>query len=314
MKYTIKQLIQMKNTLFTTIISLFLFSFFLNANAQQCDEQNICFGNNLNPKEQIKDSRLLAKKLANPKAANWRAKGDQHRSYYFEEAKENMPYRICVPDSWDGKKKLPLVLFLHGGWNDENSYLDQNDKQLVKLANKHGYLLVSPLGGHAAYGNELMLPAIYGQDDEIAKILSKVTAERKAAQIISEKDIINVLEIVMAEYPIDKKNVFLTGHSMGAGGTWYLGAKYPKYWNALAPLSGPFVTKEGYPWDNLRNIPIFYTEGIKAEYSIKGSRELSEWMKANNFNFRYKEVDGDHGGMVPLVLPDVFDFLDSCRK
>lgn len=286
----------------------------MSASAQHCDVQNIYFGNDLNPKKQIKESRLLAKKLINTKAINWQSKGDQHHSYYFEDAKENMPYRICVPDSWDGKKKLPLVLFLHGGWNDENSYLDQNDKQLIKLANEHGYLLVSPLGGHAAYGNELMLPGLFGRDDENAKILSKVTPERKAAQKISERDVINVLEIVMAEYPIDKKNVFLMGHSMGSGGTWYLGAKYSSYWNALAPLSGPFVTKDGYPWDKIRKKPIFYTEGIKAGGSIQGSRDLRDWMQANNFNFRYKEVDGDHGGMIPLVLPEVFDFLDSCRK
>jgi hypothetical protein len=27
----------------------------------------------------------------------------------------------------------------------------------------------------------------------------------------------------------------------------------------------------------------------------------------------YLQVDADHGGMVPLVLPAVFDFFDRCR-
>ncbi len=296
------------------LFSMLSLLFSEGAYARKVKESNIVFGNTIDPKEQIKESRRLAKRLISEKGDKWRAKGDQHRSYYFDEAKRTLPYRICVPDSWDGKSKLPLVLFLHGGWNDENSYLDQNDKQLVKLANEHGYLLVSPLGGDASYGNELMLPGVFGKDEVIRKIITNITPERRKAQIISEKDIINVLEIVMTEYPVDKKNLFLMGHSMGSGGTWYLGAKYSGYWNALAPLSGPFVTKEGYPWENLRKKPIFYTEGTKAGASLSGSRELSRWLKENNFNFRYKEVDGDHGSMVPMVLPDIFDFLDSCRR
>jgi hypothetical protein len=36
-------------------------------------------------------------------------------------------------------------------------------------------------------------------------------------------------------------------------------------------------------------------------------------MKKNGFNIEYKEVAADHPGMVPLVLPDVFNFFDSCR-
>jgi hypothetical protein len=37
-------------------------------------------------------------------------------------------------------------------------------------------------------------------------------------------------------------------------------------------------------------------------------------MKGHGFNLEYKEVEADHPGMVPLVLPDVFDFFDRCRK
>jgi poly(3-hydroxybutyrate) depolymerase len=50
-----------------------------------------------------------------------------------------------VPTTWDGKSKLPLVMLLHGGWNNESSYLDANDKQMVKLAEQHGMVpLVLP--------------------------------------------------------------------------------------------------------------------------------------------------------------------------
>ncbi|NLT03768.1 MAG: hypothetical protein GXY09_07900 [Bacteroidales bacterium] len=276
-------------------------------------KRDIAFGTVVNPKEQVKASRKLAKELAKPGSATWRGRGDQKRYYHFPDANTDVPYRVCVPSSWDGKSKLPLVMFLHGGWNDESSYLDQNDKQLVKLADQYGFLLVSPLGYKGAYGNSLRLPAVYGRPDEAAKVLSERTAQRDSTNILSEKDVINVLELVLNEYPVDREQLFLTGHSMGSGGTWYLGAKYSQYWKALAPMSGPFLQASMYPWERIRKMPIFISEGTKAPASLEGSRQLAAWMKSNGFNVEYKEVDADHGGMVPLILPDVFDFFTKFR-
>ena len=276
-------------------------------------QEKISFGIDLNPKVQVEESRKLAKELTKKDAKTWRQKGDQHRSYFFKEANEEMPYRICVPNSWDGKSELPMMVFLHGGWNDENSYLDQNDKQLVKLADEHGILLVSPLGCHGAYGNNLLLPAVFGEKEVSAKIIKNGhnDAHSIQQQILSEKDVINVIELVLAEYPIDRNAMFLAGHSMGAGGTWYLGAKYHEYWTALAPLSGPFVLEEGYPWENLRNIPVFITEGTKAVG--KASRLIYQYMAGKELPVMFMEVNEGHGEMIPVVLPHVFMFLDDMK-
>lgn len=274
-------------------------------------KRDIAFGTVLNPKAQVKASRKLAKELAKPDSENWRGRGDQKRFYRFPDTNTDVPYRVCVPSSWDGKSKLPMVLFLHGGWNDESSYLDQNDKQLVKLADQYGFLLVSPLGYKGAYGNSLLLPAVFGQPEAAKKILSERTAQRDSANILSEKDVINVIELVLNEYPVDRKNMYLTGHSMGSGGTWYLGAKYSNYWKALAPMSGPFVQESTYPWERIRKMPIFISEGTKAPASLEGSQQMADWMKKKGFNIKYKEVDADHPGMVPLILPDVFEFFKN---
>lgn len=274
----------------------------------------IDFGTAINAKTQVRESHQLAKKLGKSGSLQWQDRGDQRRTYLFPDSRTEVPYRVCVPSNWDGKSKLPMVVFLHGGWNDESSYLDQNDKQMVKLADKRGYLLVSPLGYHGAYGNRLLLPAVFGQPEEAAKILAKHDLERDRAQELSEKDVINVIELVLNEYPVDRKSVFLTGHSMGSGGTWYLGAKYAEYWTALAPMSGPFVDEKNYPWNRIRRMPIFMSEGTGAPASLTGSREMRDWMRANGFKLEYKEVDADHPGMVPLILPDVFDFFDRVRK
>ena len=109
--------------------------------------------------------------------------------------------------------------------------------------------------------------------------------------------------------------MFLAGHSMGSGGTWYLGAKYADYWKAMAPMSGPFVEQATYPWDRIRKMPIFMTEGTGATPCLEGTRVMMQkWMKDQGFRLEYMEVDADHGRMVPLVLPAIFDFFDRQRK
>ena len=258
-------------------------------------------------------ARQLASALATPGGAQWRAKGDQHRSYHFAEANTDEPYRLYVPTNWDGQAKLPLVMFLHGSGSDENTYVDANNKQMLNLAQQHGYILVAPLGDKGAYGNFLRLSSPFGKPDEAAKLMAQITPDSERTNELSEKDVINVLELILAEYPVDRAAMFLFGHSMGSGGTWYIGGKYAGYWKGLAPMSGPFVQETGYPWDTVRQTFIFVTEGTQAP-SVDGSQLLRDWLAANGFKSEYKEVNADHAGMVPLVLPDVFAFFDRTRS
>ena len=86
----------------------------------------IQFGCAINAQEQIRESQALAKSIASPGDPQWRAKGDLHRKYHFPAANAEMPYRLYVPMSWDGKSRLPLVMILHGAGSDENWYVDAN--------------------------------------------------------------------------------------------------------------------------------------------------------------------------------------------
>jgi predicted esterase len=276
----------------------------------------ILCGTTIDPEEQIRQSQELAKKIAKPESPQWQAKGDQKRSYHFPDANADMPYRIVVPTTWDGKSKLPMAVMLHGAGGNESTYLDQSNKLLPRLAQEHGYLLVSPMGYSTmgAYGTCLRLPTVFGKSETGAQQRAAVDAAKEKTLELSEKDVINVIEIVANEYPIDRGAMFLLGHSMGSGGTWYLGGKYNMYWAAFAPMSGPFVEEANYPWDRIRDKPIFITEGTGATPSLEGSRKMQAWMKEQKFKVEYKEVEADHGGMVALVLPAVFDFFDQVRK
>jgi poly(3-hydroxybutyrate) depolymerase len=165
-----------------------------------------------------------------------RATGDQHRQYLFAPTGQQMPYRVFVPPSWDGKASLPIVLMLHGAGANENTYMDQAGGLLPKLAAQHGYIVVSPLGFAplGAYGNPLRLPAVFGESAAAATQRAAVTPTRQRELNLSELEVITALEIVTEEYGADRSRTFLAGHSMGSGGAWHLAARYPERWRAVA--------------------------------------------------------------------------------
>ncbi|GAB2801739.1 alpha/beta hydrolase [Rhabdobacter roseus] len=51
-------------------------------------------------------------------------------------------------------------------------------------------------------------------------------------------DALEVLDIAKKQFKPDPARIYLTGHSMGGHGTWYLGATYPDQWAAIAPCAG----------------------------------------------------------------------------
>lgn len=276
------------------------------------EEQRISFGTTLDASAVKAAAQALAAAEVDPNSPQWRATGDQHRTYQFEGTGRQEPYRLYVPTAWDGQTELPLVMFLHGAGSDENSYVDQNGQQMLTLAQQHGFLLVAPLGADGAYGNFLRLSAPFGNPAGAAELMAAVTPESERSNELSEQDVLNVLELVLHEYPIDPARRFLAGHSMGSGGTWYIGGKYAEYWRALAPMSGPFVQETGYPWDAVRALSLLVTEGTQTP-SLEASLLLADWLTQNDFDAQYLEVNADHGQMVSLVLPDVFEFFANAQ-
>jgi poly(3-hydroxybutyrate) depolymerase len=244
-----------------------------------------------------------------------RATGNQHRQYLFAPTGQQMPYRVFVPPTWDGKASLPIILMLHGAGSDENTYMNQSDGLLPKLAAQHGYIVVTPLGFTAmgAYGNPLRLPAVFGETAAAAAQRAAVTPARQRELNLSELEVMTALEVVTEEYGADRSRTFLVGHSMGSGGAWHLAARYPDRWRAVAPMSGPFVDVATYPFDRIKKLPILMTEGTGATPSLEGSRAMAKYMREGGFVFEYLEVDGNHGSMVPMVWPRVFEFFNRYK-
>src|SRR5262249_54265160 len=68
----------------------------------------------------------------------------QKKTYAFKEAGKEREYPLFVQSQYDKDKKWPLVVALHGlGGNPQQMI---RSKGLTDLAEKHGYIVVAPMG------------------------------------------------------------------------------------------------------------------------------------------------------------------------
>jgi poly(3-hydroxybutyrate) depolymerase len=267
----------------------------------------------------VRRSAELLKALESGKDLLWRAKGGHARHYWFEEAHEMMPYRLYVPEKWDGRSKLPMVLVLHGSTRDENFYFDRDDGILAKQAEQHGYLVVCPLGFRpsADWGSAPMAagnPATAGQGGRGRG--GQGNSARMQENEWSEKDALNVLDLVRQEYPIDASWIYLFGHSRGGAGAWYLGQKFPERWAAMAN-SAAGISANGYqtvPYERLKGLPLMIAVGDK-DPALNATRLSVTLAKEHGLDPLYVEVPGaTHETIVAIEEPQVFDFFDKHRR
>jgi poly(3-hydroxybutyrate) depolymerase len=132
---------------------------------------------------------------------------------------------------------------------------------------------------------------------------------------LSEKDVMNVLERVRKEYTIDDKRIYLIGHSMGGGGAWYLGTKYPDLWAGLAPIA-PAAFGAPKDLDKLKNVPVIVVQGEKDTLvKPEGTRRWVDKLKELKLTYEYAEItDADHGSVISKGMPKVFEFFEKQNK
>ncbi|HSG56363.1 MAG TPA: PHB depolymerase family esterase [Paracoccaceae bacterium] len=239
-----------------------------------------------------------------------RAVGDQDRAYRFAETGEIVPFRIHVPAGWDAVQSLPLIMVLHGGGGNENDMLTLDQGKLGRLADRYGYIVVSPLGYRplGAYGTPIRLPSVYGTDTQQGRAVGG--PERAQLLARSERDVLDVLELVASEYGADRSRFYLTGHSMGGGGSWYLAHQYPELWDAVAPSAGPFFI-DNYDFERLRPMSIMIVQGSGDPPSLGANRQLAIDLLARGLEVNYLETPSvDHGQTFGASLPSIFEFFE----
>ena len=227
----------------------------------------------------------------------------EERSYFFEAAGKDMPYCVYASSRIEPGTPAPLVIGLHGAGTGPQIMCNSD---IVDLVEAGGYVLAAPMGYNerGGYG----APRRAGRDprpDEPANISE-----------LSEQDVMNVLQMMLDEYDIDRNRIYLTGHSMGGGGTMYLGPKHAEIWAAIAPIAGgggrPDQTESLQRLKD-EGVGLIVVHGEADDISpVENSRNLAAEARAIGLDSEYVELPGiGHGPVINLAQEHIFEFFAS---
>ena len=211
---------------------------------------------------------------------------DQTENSLKDQKKYN--YLLYLPKEYDVvKKKYPLIIYLHGSsqrGNDINKLKAYGPPQLVQQGRNFDFIIASP-----------QCPAG----------VRNWSAENWFETMFAELN---------SKYEIDPERIYLTGVSMGGGGTFDLAKKYPDKFAALVPLCA---------WDsdvtnlcNIRHIPTWTFHGKQDE--VVPVSETEEKVKKlrnckGNIELTVLENDG-HGIQWLYEKQDTYDIYNWMLK
>jgi hypothetical protein len=177
------------------------------------------------------------------KVRYWSGQGDLQFESTFDHGRNlhrrsvSYRYLTSLPADYeaDASRRWPLVIYLHGG-SDRGTDLRR--------------LYSSGIPDQVYRGREFPFVMVAPQCPEHLRWSTDDWFE-------------NFLKEVTARYRIDADRVYLTGPSLGGSGTWYLAARYPGTFAAIAPMSGftSHLDDIDQHLDDLVGIPIWAFHG-----------------------------------------------------
>jgi hypothetical protein len=148
-------------------------------------------------------------------------RGVQEWAYESPADGTGQPFRINIPTDYNPAKPPVLTVYMHG-------YSGNHIEHATGMVPKTGSMDVSVLG----------------------------RARGGWYRSLSEADVLNVVDYIQAHWNIDADHVHLNGGSMGGGGTFRLGSRYPHRWASGRPSCGYAIN---LPIANLLTYPIYAT-------------------------------------------------------
>ena len=271
----------------------------------------------------------------------------QQRTYRFADTNEELPYAVFVSSKVSRNKKNPLIVALHGLGGNQNTMMRAN---ALQLAEEGGYIMVGPMGYNS--GGWYGAPARFGTGGgrggppapsggngappagapqggpaagrgafaNLPTAGGTAITDPTKLHEASEKDVMNVLDMIRKEFNIDENRTYLMGHSMGGAGSIYLGVKYATIWAAIgaeAPATAPAgLTPDNYSLEPAKNIPMIIVQGdMDTLVPVAGTRLWIDKMKEMKMTYQYVEVPGgDHGSVLTTGAPDMFAFFAKHTK
>lgn len=260
----------------------------------------------------------------------------ESRTYHFADTDEDMPYCVFVSSKVVASKPAPLIVSLHGLGAGPQIMCNSI---AVDLAEEGGYILASPMGCNEGgwYGSPV-LSRNRGGDGQPAPAPSdgkchpgtggfgrgSTPSRSQPANLaeLSEKDVMNVLALMRKEFNVDAHRIYLTGHSMGGAGTYFLGSKHADIWAAIAPVAPAAFGMMANRVDYLKplkeaGVPIMVVHG-DADEAVPVATSRDNWvpsMKEIGIEHEYVELPGvTHGPVITRSQRYIYEFFGKHAK
>lgn len=149
---------------------------------------------------------------------------------------DTLPYRILLPLNYDASKKYPLILFLHGAGergNDNETQLMHGSSLFLRdsIRKKYPAIVIFPQCRENSYwSNVHRFEDKHGEERYIYQTGGKPTLDMDLLQRLLKK--------IIKEYPVEKKQIYAGGLSMGGMGTFEIVWRNPKMFAAAFPICG----------------------------------------------------------------------------
>ena len=206
-------------------------------------------------------------------------------------SKQGLNYQFFGNPEWQGTKRYPIVIWLHGSGqsgSDNTSQMGGATGVFTKAENqeKNPCFVLAPQCPDADIG----------WNKEVATNLMALLGD------------------LVSNLPIDKNRIYLTGSSMGGFGTFNLLLKHPGIFAAGVPLCGGSDAKNA---EALRGTPIWAFHGDKDDMvPVERTRNVMNAIVAmGGKRARYTELTGEGHGITGSVYPrsDLHDWLFAQR-
>jgi poly(3-hydroxybutyrate) depolymerase len=263
----------------------------------------------------------------------------QIRMHHFAETNQDIPYSLFVSSKVKKGKKAPLIVTLHGIGGTHTTMMRLN---AIDLAEAGGYILLAPMGYNPRgwYGapppqGRRGAPPAPPVDSSRGGVSDGQTAGAAAAppqgrrgalppgllsdpndppnlRDLSERETLEVVDLIRKEFKVDDDRTYLMGHSMGGAGALYLAIKYPQRWAAIAALAPAAFAVDREGLSRIPKMPIMLVHGdMDTVVPVTVGRAWAEAMKSIPMkDSQYIEVvGGDHGTVIGSHQAEVFAFF-----